>query len=67
MMDGSAKDKGIDFSKLVESEKDKTLRFNLDYQITSAYISEAYSSGDLADRRERVFKGSTYALGKITG
>lgn len=61
-----ANDFNVNISQVDTKQGDKRVAYNVDYQITTAYFSGG-SSGETVDRRERVFKGSSYALGKITG
>lgn len=48
-----------------EFKADKRVSYSLDYQITSNFFLDT-SSDSTANRRERIFKGSSYVLGKIT-
>ncbi len=52
----------------VDSEQaDQLLKFNLDYQITTEHFTALSNADGTADKRTRLFKGTTYALGKVTG
>lgn len=44
---------------------DKRVSYSLDYQISSNFFLDT-SSDSTANRRERIFKGSSYVLGKVT-
>jgi len=46
-------------------EADKRVSYSLDYQISTNFFLDT-SSDSTANRRERIFKGSSYVLGKIT-
>lgn len=61
-----ATDFRANISQVDTQQGDKRVAFNVDYQVSTAYFAGG-SSAESVDRRERVFKGSSYALGKITG
>jgi|GEM_PF-1110993 len=57
----------VNLVEVSETETDQLLKFNLDYQVTTEHFSALSNADGTADRRTRLFKGTTYALGKVTG
>lgn len=57
----------VNLTQVSSTETDQLLKFNLDYQVTTEHFSSLSNADGTADRRTRLFKGTTYALGKVTG
>lgn len=57
----------VNLTQVSSTESDQLLKFNLDYQVTTEHFSSLSNADGTADRRTRLFKGTTYALGKVTG
>jgi len=57
----------VNLVQVDQTETDQLLKFNLDYQVTTQHFSSLSNADGTADRRTRLFKGTTYALGKVTG
>ncbi|MBT3786587.1 prepilin-type N-terminal cleavage/methylation domain-containing protein [bacterium] len=57
----------VNLVQVEQTETDQLLKFNLDYQVTTEHFSALSNADGTADRRTRLFKGTTYALGKVTG
>ena len=61
-----ATDFDVNLDQVQAQEGLKRISFNLDYQVTTKYFTGESGDGDAPDRRERIFKGSTHALGRVT-
>jgi prepilin-type N-terminal cleavage/methylation domain-containing protein len=57
----------VNLVQVDSDQADQLLKFNLDYQITTEHFTALSNSDGTADSRTRLFKGTTYALGKVTG
>jgi len=55
----------VNLAQAETKQADKRVSYSLDYQITSNFFLDT-SSDSSANRRERIFKGSSYVLGKVT-
>tara|TARA_B100000674_G_C37914750_1_gene950314 strand:+ start:669 stop:1370 length:702 start_codon:yes stop_codon:yes gene_type:complete len=60
-----ASDFMVNLTEARTDEADKRVSYNLDYQVSTNFFLDT-SSDATANRRERIFKGSSYVLGKIT-
>ena len=60
-----ASDFMVNLTEARTDEADKRVSYNLDYQVSTNFFLDT-SSDSTANRRERIFKGSSYVLGKIT-